>query len=260
MTKSNPPLIHCITNPISINQCANAILAVGARPMMAEHPDEVFEITETANALLLNLGNITDARMQSIRIASEAARKHGVPSVLDLVGIACSSLRRNFAHTLLKQYTPQMIKGNASEIHALYDPNYKSAGVDADTALELSHTTRIAATLAQKYSTVILVSGETDIVTDGKTIVHLQNGTPQLATVTGTGCILGALCAAYLSVADGLFAAKTACAVLGISGQLSETTNGSGSFMLHLMDKLNTLTDEDINKHIRLEEMRIENL
>ncbi len=254
------PLIHCITNPISINQCANAILAVGARPMMAEHPAEVAEITETANALLLNLGNITDARMQSIRIASEAALKHGVATVLDAVGIACSTLRRNFVHTLLKQHTPQMIKGNASEICALYVAHYKSAGVDADAALDLRHTTRIAAALAQKYSTVILVSGKTDIITDGNTVLYIRNGTPQLATVTGTGCMLGALCACYASVTDAVSAAKTACAVLGISGQLSETDSGSGSFMLHLMDKISTLTDEDINKHIRLEEMQIEEL
>ena len=247
------PLIHCITNPISINQCANAILSVGARPMMAEHPAEVSEITETAGALLLNLGNITDVRLQSMQIAAEAAKAHQIPFVFDVVGIACSSLRLNFAHTLLKQCTPQIIKGNASEIYALYDAHYKSAGVDADAALDLHSTARIAAALAQKYNTVILVSGKTDIITNGKSIICIHNGTPQLATVTGTGCMLSALCACYASVADGISAAKTACAVLSISGQLSETDSGCGSFMLRLMDKISTLTDEDINKYLRLE-------
>ena len=251
--KANSPLIHCITNPISINQCANAILAVGARPMMAEHPDQVAEPTQTAQALLCNLGNITDARMQSIQIASATAAIKNIPVVLDLVGIACSALRRSFAQTLLEKHIPKIIKGNASEIHALYDTNYKSAGVDADTTLDFKKTANIAARLAKKYGTVLLVSGKVDIITDGKTVACVYNGTPQLATVTGTGCMLGALCACYLSSADAFSAAKTACIVLNISGQLAETSFGSGSFMLKLMDKISALTDEDIDKHIKLE-------
>ena len=95
------PLIHCITNPISINQCANAILAVGARPIMAEHPLEVREITKTADALLCNLGNITDARMESIKIALITAKEKEIPTVIDAVGIACSELRRNFLSELV---------------------------------------------------------------------------------------------------------------------------------------------------------------
>ena len=95
------PLIHCITNPISINQCANAVLAAGARPIMAEHPAEVKEITESADALVLNLGNITDVRMESMEIALRAAKEKGIPVVLDAVGTACSGLRRKFAARLL---------------------------------------------------------------------------------------------------------------------------------------------------------------
>ena len=93
--KQTQPLIHCITNPISINQCANAILAVGGRPIMAEHPMEVAEITRTAKALMLNLGNITDARMESIRISAKTATENGIPILLDAVGVTCSQLRRD---------------------------------------------------------------------------------------------------------------------------------------------------------------------
>ena len=103
------PLIHCITNPISINQCANAILAVGARPIMAEHPGEAAEITETAQALLLNLGNITDVRMKSMAISAAAAADRGIPFVLDAVGIACSQLRKNYITELLRNVTPTII-------------------------------------------------------------------------------------------------------------------------------------------------------
>ena len=110
--KQNQPLIHCITNPISINQCANAILAIGARPMMAEHPKEVSEITRTARSLMLNLGNITDARMESILISAKTAREQNIPFLLDAVGIACSTLRREYVKELLSTAIPTVIKGN----------------------------------------------------------------------------------------------------------------------------------------------------
>lgn len=98
-------LIHCITNPISMMQCANAVLALGAKPMMAEHPQEVAEITATASALLLNLGNISDVRMESMRISFGVAMEKGIPVVIDAVGVSCSKLRRNFVEELLRDYT-----------------------------------------------------------------------------------------------------------------------------------------------------------
>jgi len=108
------PLIHCITNPISINFCANAILALSCRPMMAEHPCEVREITEGADALLLNLGNITDVRMRSMEISARCASEKDIPCILDLVGTACSELRRNYANGLLGKCRFTVIKGNYS--------------------------------------------------------------------------------------------------------------------------------------------------
>lgn len=258
--KELQPLIHCITNPISIHQCANAILAVGARPIMAEHPKEVREITDTADVLMLNLGNITDARMASMGISAQAAKEKHIPILLDAVGIACSELRRDYIRDLIKTVTPTVVKGNYSEINALYHEAYRSSGVDADAALDIQALDRAAVELARAYHTVILASGKVDIVTDGTRLVHIQNGTPQLSRITGTGCILGALGAAYLSVRPGLDAAVTACVMLGICGQLSETARGSGSFMMNLMDALSTVTDADIQQYLDMEEMEIEEL
>ena len=140
--RQKQPLIHCITNPISINQCANTILAVGGRPMMAEHPKETQEITQTAQALMLNLGNITDTRMESIRISAETAAKENIPVLLDAVGVACSRLRRNYTHELLTMLTPTVIKGNYSEINALYqegkrihNPNTHGTGCTLSSAI-----------------------------------------------------------------------------------------------------------------------------
>lgn len=261
--KERRPLIHCITNPISINSCANAVLALGARPIMAEHPQEVREITETAQALLLNLGNITDVRIQSMQISAEAAIEKEIPFVLDVVGIACSRLRREFAHRLIEKSRPTVIKGNYSEIRALYHSSYKSAGVDAEESLDKIAMANITGELAQKYHTIILASGAEDIVTDGKRLVFVKNGTPQLASVTGTGCMLGALCSCYLSVCRDMAAVVTACAVLGICGELAGTAEGNGSFGINLMDRLSILSDADLENRLKIEEMEeteIENI
>lgn len=254
------PLIHCITNPISINQCANAILAVGGRPMMAEHPKEVAEITGTAQALMLNLGNITDARMESMRISAVTAAEAGIPVALDAVGIACSRLRRVYIEDLLSVVTPTVIKGNYSEIYALYQNSYCASGVDAEDFLDIPTIDRAAVALAKEKGTVILASGKTDIVTDGKRLVHIHNGTPQLSSVTGTGCMLGALCAVYLCAGNPLDAVTVACAVLGICGEKAQTLQGSGSFLVKLMDALSNLSAADIHVKIKLEEMRLENI
>ncbi|MBQ8766394.1 MAG: hydroxyethylthiazole kinase [Clostridia bacterium] len=260
LVKDNNPLIHCITNPISINQCANTVLSVGARPIMAEHPKEVSEITKTTDALMLNIGNITDVRMESITISAKTAVENNIPFVFDVVGVACSEMRRKFATDLIEKYPPSIVKGNYSEIKALCSYDYKSAGVDSDGELNIESISKEALNLAQKYNCIVLASGKTDIVTDGQRLVYVKNGTSQLARITGTGCMLGALCAVYLSANKDIHSAITACVVLGICGELSRTEKGNGTFMVNLMDILSTLTDNDINKYIKTEDVKIEEL
>lgn len=256
--KEKHPLIHCITNPISINQCANALLAVGARPMMAEHPKEVEEITGTADALMLNLGNITDVRMESMMTAAKTAKAKGTPIVLDAVGVACSTLRRNFALALIDTAMPTVIKGNYSEILALCRESYRSSGVDAEATLTETAIGTAAAEFARQYGCIIIASGKTDIVTDGDRLFRIHNGTDQLASVTGTGCMLGAICAAYLSARPDVSAAVAACAVLGIAGEYAQTERGMGSFMVSLMDALSTLQDANIIQDLKMEERPLE--
>ena len=253
--RNKRPLIHCITNPISINQCANAILAAGARPIMAEHPAEVKEITETADALMLNLGSITDARMQSMEISLRVAKEKGIPVVLDAVGAACSGLRREFTIRLLEGAVPTILKGNYSEIYALHRAAYRASGVDADSTLTEDEVREAAGGLARKYSTTVLASAKTDIVTDGTWYALIRNGTPQLASVTGTGCMLGALCGTYVTVCPGMEAATAACAVLGTCGQMAETPKGSGTFMVNLLDALSTAAGTQLEELMNVEEI-----
>lgn len=256
--RNQSPLIHCITNPISINQCANLILGIGARPIMAEHPKEVCEITETADALMLNIGNITDARIESIMLSAKKANETNIPVVLDVVGISCSELRRSFVFQLLDKTNPTVIKGNYSEIKALYQESYRHSGVDAEQNSDIGIIDETAVKLSQKYQAIILVSGKTDIITDGKKLIHIKNGTPQLSNITGTGCMLGALCAAYLTANENIDAVITASVVLGICGQLAETDKGNGSFTVNLFDALSTLSCEDIENNIKMEVFKIE--
>ena len=222
-------LIHCITNPISINQCANGILALGSKPIMVEHPKEAAAITETAAALLLNLGNITDVRIKSIQISAKTAYKKQIPVVLDAVGTACSELRRKLALKLMCKYTPSVIKGNYSEIYALYRKTYKSRGVDADDSLN---------------------------VTDGKRCLYIQNGSEMLSRITGTGCLLGAVTAVMLTGGDSFCGAVAACGIMGISGEIAEKSDGNGSFLVGLMDALSNIDTEIFSERLRMEEIK----
>ncbi|MDO4731136.1 MAG: hydroxyethylthiazole kinase [Clostridia bacterium] len=260
LVSENSPLIHCITNPISINECANTILALDARPIMAEHPREVEQITKTADSLMLNLGNITDVRMNSILISAKTAKQCNIPIVLDAVGISCSTLRRNFINDILNTTVPAVIKGNYSEINSLYNDKYTAFGVDADITLDIKQLSKISLQLAKKYDTIILASGKTDIMTDGKRLVYIKNGCKQLSKVTGTGCMLGAVCAAFVSQQKNIDSVIAACAVLGICGEISQTKKGNASFILNLIDNISILKDSYVDKYIDMEEVDIEKI
>ncbi len=252
------PLIHCITNPISINLCANAILSVGARPIMAEHPLETEEITRSADALMLNLGNITDARIASVTKSAAVAQENGIPFLLDVVGISCSALRRNLTDQLLQSFRPAVIKGNYSEINTLNDFRYLSSGVDASPDLSLPMTLTAAAQAARKYHTVVLASGKTDLITDGNQVILIHNGSARLSQITGTGCLQGALVTCFLSSTDALTACVTGCGLLGIVGELAGSAVGNGSYAVALIDQLSLMDDTTFLQYLRMEEQALE--
>lgn len=253
-TKNNGKLIHCITNPISINQCANTVLSLGCKPIMAEHPEEVKEITATSDALLVNLGNITDVRKKSIKRSCKTAKENGIPIVFDMVGIACSSLRKKYAKKIIKKYAPEIIKGNYSEIYALYENEYEAKGVDSE-ALDISKITDTAAALSDKLGCTVLASGRVDIVAaDGK-CTYVRNGVSQLSAVTGTGCMLGTITAACVSSNPPYIAAVLACALLGIAGERAECPKKNGTFMINLMDELSSLNIKTLEDMVKAEEI-----
>lgn len=254
--KKKSPLIHCITNPISINDCANFVLAAGAKPIMAEHPLEVEEITSVSSALAVNIANITDARMQSIRLSLRRAAELGIPSVMDMVGINCSKLRLDYTADVLAGSRVSIIKGNMSEIKALSHIESHGRGIDAmedSTDLDsLDKNIGIAVKTALDHSSVVLASGKIDIITDGRDVYTVENGCDMMSLVTGTGCILNVLAGTMLAVAEPLEAAAFAAVLLGISGELSDTDKGTATFKMQMLDKFGTLTESDIRKHIKL--------
>lgn len=257
------PLIHCITNPISINDCANILLAIGARPIMAEHPEEVAEITAIAKGLALNLGNITDARMASMKISAGAAKDKGIPFVLDLVGLSCSRLRQKYAKELLQIAVPNIIKGNISELRTLLGlPTTPGMGVEAgqkemvtqENALEYA---KIFQKQAREYHTILLATGPIDLVVSSEEAYIIANGSNALASITGTGCMNNVLAGACLAGVHGIssratnntLAAILSCLLLGIAGENIQDiylNQGPGSFHYSLMDSISKLTPQTI--------------
>ena len=259
--RKNQPLIHCITNLISINDCANAVLAVGAKPIMAEHPRETAGITEISSALAVNLGNITDARMESILISGRTAARMNIPHIIDAVGVTCSPLRLELAREYIRETTPWIIKGNISEIKKLCGIRENARGIDAGEADAVSpgNISGYAALLqdyACKTGAVILASGKIDLICSPDRTVAVQNGTPMLSRITGTGCMLNVITGAYLAGKDAFSAAVLGCVVLGVAGELAETTAGTGSFHVALLDRLYSIADETIREKIKAGEIQ----
>ena len=231
-------LIHCITNPISMNQCANAILSLGAKPIMAEHPDEVMEITRTASSLLLNLGCITDSRITSMRFSLKEANSLDIPVTLDAVGVACSSLRKTLAKLLMTFGRFTVIKGNYSEIVALYDDTYRASGVDAKSGIDETLIKDAALELSKANNAIVVATGKIDIIASKGEITTVEGGVPQLSQVTGTGCMLGAVIATYLAEKKDAQSVIDACRFFKHCGETSQTDKGNGTFMVNLLDAI----------------------
>ncbi|MCR5580097.1 MAG: hydroxyethylthiazole kinase [Pseudobutyrivibrio sp.] len=232
------PLIHCITNPIAMNQSANAVLAVGGRPMMAEHPKEVAEITETAGALLMNFGNISDTRMEAMLISGAVAKEIGIPAVIDVCGVACSRLRVDFFNKLIAVSAPRVIKGNYSEVLALDDSSIRGSGIDAADNIMKDDVIEAAKRVADRYQTMVLATGPVDILATDNQVREIAGGCKQLGSVTGTGCMLGAIVATFLAMEDSADSVEKATRFFGECGARAQTDKGGGTFMVNLLDRL----------------------
>ena len=235
--RARRPLVHCLTNPVAANLTANALLCLGAAPLMAEALAEVDAVVAAADALLVNLGMQTPARLEAAQAATARARQSGMPWVLDPVAAGAIPARTAAAQALLAA-GPRLIKGNASEILALAGVGAGGRGTDAthDAADALDPARR----LAQGAGAVVAITGAVDWVTDGDRVAAVDRGHPLMAQVSGMGCVAGALAAACLAVeSDGLLATQHALILLGAAGEVAAgRAVGPGSFVPAILDAL----------------------
>ena len=239
------------------------ILAVGARPMMAEHPMEVEGITKTAGALMLNLGNITDVRIESMKRSARTAAKEGIPVLLDLVGVSCSKIRMELAMELIEKGKIQILKGNISELLAIAGQPFHGTGIDAGaedamTGDNEEERKEIFRKVSKKTGSVLLATGAKDLLVDQNRCLILENGVPELSGITGTGCMVGALSAAFLAQRDPFVAALLGTSVMGIAGEIAaKRSTGPGNFQMELLDAVAGLTQEELEARIRIREIGI---
>lgn len=251
--RSVSPLVHNITNYVVMNNTANALLSLGASPVMAHAPEEVEDMVGISHALVINIGTLSSAWIESMYKAMCAAAKKRIPIVLDPVGVGATPFRTQTALNLLKDTESVIIRGNASEIRALGSEGAGARGVDStDTAEAASAVGRF---LSNQYKSVVSISGSTDIIISADREIRVFNGHPMMPRVTGLGCTASALTGAFAAVnPDPFRAAAHAMALMGLAGEIaSEQAVGPGTMQLHFLDALYRIQESDIQERLRME-------
>lgn len=255
------PLIHHITNYVTVNDCANIVLAVGASPIMADDIDEVEAITSISSALVLNIGTLNRRTVEAMLAAGKKANEADIPIILDPVGAGASELRSRTVERLLKEVRFSVVRGNMSEIRFVAGLSATTKGVDAsETDLmggaETGRT--IAEKAAKELGCVAAVTGETDVLSDGNRTFFIKNGTRLLSNVTGTGCMCTSLVGAYCAVAeDFLVAAAGGVLSMGIAGELAAEAageKGNGSFHIAIIDEISKLSAGTLAGRAKIDE------
>ena len=255
------PLVHCITNYVTANDCANILLACGASPIMADDPDEAAEIVSQCGGLVLNLGTPNPRKLQAMKLAGREANRLGLPVILDPVGVGCSSFRRDAVRTMMNELRFSVIRGNAAEIAALIRGNAVCRGLDAEPSTE-SGIIESSMTLANETGAVVVATGENDVVTDGKAAFRVLNGHPMMRAVTGAGCQLSALLGAFAAANPGRIAESALAAVcaMGLCGETAHRRlsppDGNAAYRSYIIDAVFNLTPSGLEKGARYEIIR----
>ena len=249
--RAGTPLVQSLTNAVVTNFTANALLALGAAPAMTDIPGEAGPFARIASGVLINLGTPTAEQREAMAEAADAAADAGTPWVLDPVAVGSLPVRTRLAAELLER-RPAVIRGNASEIIALAGQGAGGRGVDATDNPE--DALPAAQLLAGKYGSVVAVSGPVDLVTDGQDVLRIGNGHPWLTRITGGGCALGAVTAAFLGAApdvDRLAAAAAGTAVYTVAAEIAaEQAAGPGSFAVAFLDALAAVDAADLTSRL----------
>ena len=263
--RETTPLVHNITNYVTVNDVANVILACGGSPIMADDVAEVEDITSICNILVINVGTLNERTVQSMILAGKKANELGHPVILDPVGAGASKLRTATVFKLLEEVRFSVIRGNISEMKTVFEGSGTTMGVDASatdkvTTETLEEAILFAQQLSEKTGAVIAITGEIDLIaTNSKTnIVH--NGHPMMSKITGSGCMLTAIIGAYCGAnPDRLLESTTAavCAI-GLSGELAyhkmlQSDGGTSTFRMHLIDYMSKMNSTKLSEGIKIE-------
>jgi len=251
---SKKPLVHHITNWVTIYDCADITCACGALPVMAHAREESGQMSAIADALVLNIGTLTPSLVESMIVAGESANEKGIPVLLDAVGVGATELRNEKAFELLEKIKVDIVKGNASEIAKLSGEDVLTRGVESTVVK--ADLISISKKLAKKYKNTTVITGKEDIVTDGNKVYIVKNGHEMMSCIVGTGCMAASVIGAFAGVErDYGLAGASALVCFGIAGELAAPqSKGPGTFKEHFFDEMYSLNREKIDRMMKVEE------
>lgn len=248
----NPLVLH-YTNEVTINDCANITLALGASPLMSYSYEEVEEIVSISSAVVINIGTMNSGMLDLFIKAGKVANKYNKPVILDPVGVFATKTRSDFTNKLLNEIKFDVIKGNIAEIKYIGGFDVMGKGVDSfDDGEDISEVIK---KVSKKLECVVVATGKVDFVTDGIQVIKINNGTYKLKSITGTGCMTASLIGSYLGVSDSnLNAAVMGVLTMALSGELADKNNCAiGDFKVNLMNNIYELTEEKILEYGKVE-------
>lgn len=252
------PLVHNITNYVTVNDCANVVLAIGASPIMADDKKEVEDITSISAALVLNIGTLNERTVESMLLAGKKANEKNIPVIFDPVGAGASAFRNETTKRILEEIKISILRGNLSELSYIAGLEAATKGVDSAEADNKNDSVEVAKKAAQQINGVVAITGVIDVISDGQKVVKIHNGTKMLSKVTGTGCMTSALTGAYAGAGkDYLTAAVGGVATMAIAGEIAEEKagdSGLGSFHMAIIDAISKLDFAEIEKRARFNE------
>ncbi len=264
--RTTTPLVHNITNYVTVNDCANALLAIGASPIMSDEPEDVRDIQTICGGLTINIGTLNQRSIEGMFVAGERAAELNHPIVLDPVGAGASSLRTRTASDLLDKLPVAVIRGNMSEVKALASGATSTRGVDVcpdDVVTEdnVAASAAFARDFAAKTGAVVAITGAIDIVADADHAFAIRNGSALMGRITGAGCMLSCVCAAFAVANPGTLLESQVAAVasMGLAGQTAQermtTPDGNATFRTYLIDALYNLSGDYLETGARVEQL-----
>jgi hydroxyethylthiazole kinase len=263
--RERKPLVHHITNYVTVNDCANITLAIGGSPVMADDINEVRDMVCLASSLVINIGTLNSRTVDAMLEAGKKANELNIPVILDPVGAGATPYRTETAKRIMDEIKLAVIRGNLSEIKTLYGIKAQTKGVDSSEALpkkegELQQVKELAKAFANKLNTVVAITGAADIITDGSKLYTVENGHEIMSKITGTGCMCTSLIGSYLGAGeDTLLAALGGVASMGIAGEvayerLDKEHEGTGTLKTKIIDVIYNLSEEVLLKRVKINE------